>query len=800
MPISLNELVDSLRKDPALLLGAGASVPSGAPAGKALAEKLWENVAKIEPISDDLLETTSILCRRHGRSVVVEEIKKILSRLKPTGGLLGLPTIEWGAIFTTNFDQLVEAAFRRHEKPLAVFRSNYDFTRKEDASGCRLYKLHGCISQDRSAGDQSSLLLTEDDYDDYKAFRQASFVELERTLLQSDVLVVGQSLRDVHLQELVKEVLKARKQGAQGRVFLLVYDRDDIRAQLLEDRGAKIAFGSIDELIHAFSEAGSATNAATRVGDSQETLLPASLIASVRDVATECHQASNVVRMFNGGPATYADVVAGVTFGRDLEGNVLDGFTQSEINVAIITGAAGVGKTTLARKIALSLHTRGYSAWEHKNEFIFRHKAWLETEAQLREAGVRGLLVLDECTHYMKEINNLLDSLAELDKPALQVLATANSAQWAPRIKTKNFFVRGKQISLSALSEDEIRSLLNLLENSRPISDLVHGDFKREVRSKQFERLRQRCSADMFVCLKNIFANENLDTILLQEYDLLEEPLQEYYRFVAALEAVGTRVHRQLILRMLNISASHVTAVLHGLSGIIDEFDIKPSRGIYGWSTRHLVIAQKITEYKFSHVDELTKLFDQVIDHINPLEPLELQSVRAICDTDYGIGRIADSPTRERLYKRLVSIVPGERIPWHRLIREKLEQNNITETEYLIRDAIEAAGADSPIDRYKVRLLVLRSNLTPGISSQDRLALLRKAFELALTNTHRHKLDKYAYRELCTVAIELNKRGENVAHMDEAIARMREGTELIMDPDLDRMLQQFEHMRARMSS
>lgn len=92
---------------------------------------------------------------------------------------------------------------------------------------------------------------------------------------------------------------------------------------------------------------------------------------------------------------------------------------------------------------------------------------------------------------------------------------------------------------------------------------------------------------------------------------------------------------------------------------------------------------------------------------------------------------------------------------------------------------------------------MLRSSATEGISDGDRLALLRKAFELAMTNTRRHQLDKYSYRELCTVAIELNKRGENAAYLDEAIKRMREGAELIMDPDLDRMLQYYENQRAR---
>jgi hypothetical protein len=803
VPISLAELVNSITpSDAALLLGAGASVPSGAPTGAALAHRLWRAITKTDPVSEDLVETTAILCRRFGRTAVIDELIRVLQPLRPAGGMLGLPTLGWQNIFTTNFDRLVELAFSRQKLPLAVLRSNYDFTRKEDAAGQRLFKLHGCITQDRSRGDKSSMVLTEDDYEEYQAFRQASFAELKRILLQGDVLVIGQSLRDRHLQDLVKEVLNCRNQGAPGRVFLLAFDPDDYRAQLLEDRGAKIAFGGIDELVHAFagesSQRATVGTVAAKLDTDNETILPPSLVSTVRDVSVEATKPPNIVRMFNGGPATYADIGARVTFERDQEAHLLDAIEKREINVATVIGAAGVGKTTLVRMIALGLRQRGIGVWEHKNDFNFQHNAWIETEAGMRANGSRAILVLDECTHYMRGVNNILDEFAKIDLPSIQLIVTANAAQWTPRIKSKNFFSRGKLVNLSSLSDSEIRSLLNLLENNRLIAELVQTEFKRESRNRQFERLKQKCSADMFVCLKNIFANESLDTILLQEYDSLHESLQEYYRFVAALEAVGTRVHRQLILRMLGISASDVPAVLTGLSGIVDEFDIKPSRGIYGWSTRHLVIARKIADYKFSRIDDLIKLFDQIIDSINPAEPLEMQSVRAICDMDYGIGRIGDNITRERLYRRLVKLLPAERIPWHRLIRQKLDDGKVEDVEYLIRDAAEAAGSDSPIDRYRVRLLVLRSSETPNISRDDRLALLRKAFELAMKNAHKHRLDKYSYRELCTVAIELHKRGENVAYMDEAIRRMREGADVILDPDLDRMLQNFEGQRAKM--
>jgi hypothetical protein len=115
------------------------------------------------------------------------------------------------------------------------------------------------------------------------------------------------------------------------------------------------------------------------------------------------------------------------------------------------------------------------------------------------------------------------------------------------------FFTNGTIFELSQLLDPEINSLINLVERVPAIRELVHNNFRRLRREDQFVSLTRKSSADMFVCLKNIFANDNLDTILLEEYNDLDADLQDYYRYVAALEAVGARVHRQLIVRMLNV-------------------------------------------------------------------------------------------------------------------------------------------------------------------------------------------------------------------------------------------------------
>ena len=795
MPLSLTELRTLIRpSNTALLLGAGASVPSGAPTGRQLAHQLWRSVANSDPLSDDLIETSTILSRRYSRRDVVEAVVDKLTKLKPTGGILGLPNLNWKTVFTTNFDRLVESAYKECKVPLVPFRSNFDFTNREQENGTRLFKIHGCISQDREFGDKSSMILTEQDYEAHQKYRQVLFVRLLDTLMSGDALLIGQSLADRHLSDLVKEVLNVKHDhGAPGTIYVLVFDKDDLRAPILEDRGAKVVFGGIDEFLHEMSSLITETDDSSMKDTG---ILPMTIISTVHDVEVERRLGPNVTRMFNGGPATYADIASDSTFERQPFGMALETLTGVKNSIAIV-GAAGVGKTTFARQVGFTLCLRRFPVWEHRPEFPFQHRPWLQVERHLRDVGTRGFLMLDECTHFLRQTNLLIDELSEIKEPALRIILTANSAQWAPRLKSHNIFRNGIEIHLSKLEESEIYSLLNLVDHNVGVANLVHDKFKTLHREKQFGELRRKSSADMFVCLKNIFANESLDMILLREYDQLNKEYQDYYRYVSALEAIGTRVHRQLLIRMRSISPQHIGHVLSGLTDIVDEYDINDNQGIYGWRTRHLVIARKISEYKFSSVPELIRLFETVIDHLSPTVPLEMRTIRDICDVDYGIGRIGDRETRKTLYKRLIEIAPGERIPWHRLIRELLQEGNLEETEYTIRDAEDAAGADAPIARYKVRLLIVRARRTEGISESDRIALLRKAYELALNNIDRHKSDKYSYYTLCDVACELIRYGESTYLLDDAIARSQEASDRLLDPDMARRIEEYANSYLR---
>lgn len=796
MPISLTSLRTRLQaKQTILLMGAGAAVPSGAPSGIELAHSLWRNIAKSEPQSDDLKETASILERRFGRFAVVNEVRSRLQTLKATGGLLLLPKFSWTAIYSTNFDRLIESCYKRSGMQLSTIRSNFDFTNKENHQYTHLYKIHGCISQDRAFGDKPSMIITEHDYEEYDKFRQTLFSNLQTHMLTNDVLIIGQSLRDPHLYDLVKKVLALRQEGVSTQVYALIYDQDDLRSPLLEDKGAIIAFGGIDEFCQELSNEFKFDQSET-VPQAEE--LPPNIISSALDIASALKQASNPSAMFMGRSATYSDIRSGATFERSRLQEASQELAIGSKNAVLILGAAGVGKTTFARQVALELADKGLAVWEHRDDFPFQAKSWMEFADSLRISGKFAALLIDECTHYLRQTNLLIDHLASTKNLHLKIICTANAAQWAPRIKSKCFQSDALQFDISTLDNAEINGLINLYQRNSLVRQLGNKEFGSLSRDRQYRQLRDRCSADMFVCLQNIFSNQSLDTILLNEFEELEEALQEYYRYVAALEAVGTRVHRQLLMRMLGIGASEVNSALNGLTGIVDEYDIRPREGIYGWSTRHLVIARIITEYKFSNYDELEKLFDHIISNINPAVNIELQSVRDLCDREHGIGRLNTTEVRQRLYERLIETASGERVPWHRLVAERLEYGSIEDAEITLRNAVETVGPDGPLDRFKVRILLRRAGETKGISAGDRLALVRKAYETAETCVRNHPNDKFAYRSLCDVAVELVKKGESPYILDEAIAKMRFASEEILDPEMDQALSRFERLRARM--
>jgi hypothetical protein len=303
----------------------------------------------------------------------------------------------------------------------------------------------------------------------------------------------------------------------------------------------------------------------------------------------------------------------------------------------------------------------------------------------------------------------------------------------------------------------------------------------------------------MYVCLKNVFANERLDDILLREFAELEPGQQDIYRFVAALEAMGGRVHRQLVLRLLDIPASDIINLLHALEGIVDEYTISAGEGLYGWATRHEIIARTIADYKYSGQEELRDLLHRVVDELNPTVYVEMRSLREMCNSDFGVASLPNDEDQLEIFEKMVAVAPAERIPRHRVIRKLLEMERLEAAALAIRDAEEAVGLDRPINRYKVRLATLRAEKTPGILPEDRLAILRAAETTALKGIDQFDEDRLSYSSYVEVGIAVAKQSRDFSVFDAALRLMSAADEQILDPAMGEDLDRFERLRRRMA-
>jgi hypothetical protein len=794
MPVSLKDLIQEIEIEKTVLIfGAGASVPSNAPSVTTLIDCIAEEF-RIDAKGLNLREVAGLAESKRNRGELIRCIRAKFRNLKPFGSILNLPLYPWKSIYTTNYDRLVEDAYERANRPLKAYSSNFDFSGDTQLGTTKLFKIHGTIEKDSADGHSSRMILTDLDYDMTEEFREVLYDRLKADMEPgTSVLIVGQSLADEDLREIVQRAISINQKSLmQGRITLLLYQNDENRAKLFELRGIRVAFGGLDDLFETLSK-----KTTTHIPISLDNDNPLDFVTNLRPVTIDVNDEisssrANVSAIFSGWPATYADITRGYTFDRTVAAEICQHFLSTTKLCAILLGASGVGKTSAARQAVLRLRKQGFLAFEHKQDHTLSSDSLLTLALRLKNKGQQGVLFVDEAHSHLFELNTLIDSLVVGDCYALRILIVSTRNHWGPRIKTPNMYAHGKEFYLSRLSAREIDLLLNVVDSVPEMRALVEQGFGGFSPNERRRRLVERCEADMFVCLKNIFASEKFDDIILREFASLSTDSQEVYRWVSAMENSGIKVHRQLIMRILNVDANAINGTLSNLADIITEYDVDIREGIYGWRVRHYVIAGIIAKYKFYDIDRIIDLFEKVIDHISPTFEIEILTIRQLCNVESGISRIPDKNIQNKLLRRMMSIAPGERVPRHRLIRNLIELGEFEKTESEIRIFEKDFGKDGSVARYRISLMIARASSDNGLPLEDRIVILEQARELAVAAVSRFESNKYILSTYCDLGIETLKLNGKYDVIDDAMGAMKKAEGRLGDPDITKMLLRFQ--------
>lgn len=791
MSHSLEHLIQEITPSRTVLLfGSGSSIPSGAPS----VGKLISAYAKEFNVSPDfsLSEITQLAeTKSQSRKKVITLLRKLCSDLKPTGGLRNLPLYDWKSIYTTNYDRLIEIAYEEREKYAKVFSSNFDFNSDHGQPDIALFKLHGTIEKDECDGRNSRIILTEADYTKTSAYREQLYDRMKSDLISADLVIIGHSLADAHLKDLAKRAAQLNKETlGSGRVWILSYTPDEDRASLYEQLGLSVAFGSIDDFFLELAKKAPDRPVSNPTEGNPLDVSPA-LVPITTDVEHAITLDPNFSSMYTGWPATYGDIVAGFTFKRTLAARISSYLSADFSLVATLLGASGVGKSTAAKQVLVECRNKGWKCWEHNGRHTLDPRLWEKVATNLKGTGDVGVLLIDDAHLHLADLNDLIDRLAILDNAHLKLLLVSTRNHWHPRIKTGNLFRHGRVFNLSTLNEQEIDALLDMVEKIPEIARLAGNDFIGFDRSERRRRLTVRASKDMFVCLKNIYNTDSLDTIILQDFASLSEPLQDIFRYVAAMETAGIHVHRQLVIRILGVNAQQIAGALEGLADIVNEYDFHARDGIFGWRCRHPVIAGIVSRWKFGNLDKMIKLFEDVIDNISPTFDIEVRSLRELCNTESGIPRITDKKIQNNLLAKMISRAPGERVPRHRLIRNLIEMREFARAETEIKLFEKDFGRDGPVHRYKIKYHVEKAVHTPGILLEDRVEMLEQAHELAVFGAERYSTNKNVLAAFGELGIEYYRLTGDLAYFDEAMKHLKAAEGKLGDPQVTAIISRF---------
>jgi len=223
------ELSEQLSKSNAVLfIGMGLSIGAGLPGWGALIRPLAERVGYTE---DDLLKAAQFYENRNGRHALISYLRDQLDTtgIEPTENHDLLARLPINIVFTTNFDDLLERAYRKAGRSvnLVVGAAELPFW---DESKVNLVKLHGTCDR------PDSFIITERDYNTIYRSNALIVQQLNALLATKTFLFIGYSVSDPDFNQIYDQ-LSIDLGRHQRRPYLVTFDVDEFKMEDLEQRG-----------------------------------------------------------------------------------------------------------------------------------------------------------------------------------------------------------------------------------------------------------------------------------------------------------------------------------------------------------------------------------------------------------------------------------------------------------------------------------------------------------------------------------------------------------------------------------
>ena len=632
-----------------LFLGAGSSfgakngnketLPSGQNLSKKLAEKFLGN-----DIEGDLSYISELCISESSLFEVQQFIASIFKDFLPNSHHLKIPKFVWKAIFTTNYDLIIEKAYQQNKsrfQELVSVSKNTPTTQifyKENV--LPYYKIHGCLNDINDL--DAPLILTPDQFANFSSKRDRLFTKLQELIYDYTFLFVGFGMADPDIRTILNKLDKDNTNRV--RSYMVGPNINEREERLWEGKKItpiKMSFenflNEVDKNVDLNSRKLSSLKIETSlpiyswfqtsIEEVKPTEVFVSFITNDIDYVHSNLSSPNTdpKEFYKGFFNNWDPIIKNLDVDRKIKDGIIfevlmddDQHSSNDQFFYLLKGNAGSGKSVLLKRLA-------YEGAVTVERFCIVLKEGMKiSPEQIIELSnyikVRIYLFIDNVSILEDEIIYLLKK-AKKDNIKLTIIGAERLNVWNIECQDLVNYL-SQSYHIKYLSDSEIKELLNLLERHNSLYTL-----KNKTLDERVKAFSEKAGRELLVALYEATNSKPFEEIIFNEYKSINDArAQSLYLTVSIFHRIGAEARAGFISRVHNISFHEFKEKLFKpLEYIV--FDKKDNRiNDYVYLTRNRMIAEIIFEKVLTTPQDC---FDEYVRILNNL------------DIDYESDRLA---------------------------------------------------------------------------------------------------------------------------------------------------------------
>lgn len=555
-----------------LFLGAGATKESGGAVGNELGKYIYDEIGDIGiGYKENLARYTQLLVDSGYRDEIERIVRKRFSDLKPNKKFSLISEIPWKAIYTTNYDDLVEKAYKKQHFYNCIVNPNVMIPQGNVEADVFLYKMNGDINVPYNGGNPLVISLND---------LRANMLKNEKMIkqlmkdLNDTFIFLGYSFQDEN--EIVTEILKTfqkcdRWESVKEKYVILPEISEDTELDLNSYR-IRYLRGTSDEFFETVSKKAQndykvkmrALHNTFSSNIFLKQLQPQMLqyISERFDIFEQGRDYPiDSKNYYRGGQVNWGIVSNDFDISRDvdikeIEDKKRDSTTDSlylyikekadknKLQKILLTGTAVSGKTTAIYRCAYDLMTNGMLSIIFKQQANYKEGILSTIYEETKQPFA---IFADDIFVDITEIIKMLNEAQRNNLPLIFILSIRN-ADWANTLSSYNKTVLcpfDAEITMKdSFGKDEAVVFVDKLIESDLIS--VCNDYEKRGYVNKF----QTCKNIIQVLIELIDQNRIIDS-LSGEYDSLCEETKYAYGIVSLVYRYGIKVRWEVLQRVI---------------------------------------------------------------------------------------------------------------------------------------------------------------------------------------------------------------------------------------------------------